>query len=508
MIFATYDTDRGRLAFHSDSYQGGPRYRSPSSTTIGTAVLTRYKDRLDANGRASGEYDVQETWRTMSYLVPHPGETRQAFEVRLSLAAYVNIVAPIVDAYVDAVTGPVSRDLGPLDQYLQRLDGEEQTWGEAIEEVARQAVIYGATAMLLDTPAENPATNRAEEERLGVGLRASTIPPTAWAWVELDDDGTLSEFAFVDQPLVVEGQTQTVSLWRYTRTTWEKHALAVRSSDSIAGLRKAIAPATCLDGGSLPRPGRVPVVFAYFRRVASSRAPAGSSLIADACDLARQVYNTLSWVEEIHRKTAFPFLAIPERAAGGQLDSGTRVQVGPDTALGYSADTGVPSWVQPSAESTRELRDHALFVVGLALRTTGLEVTADQGAPSQSGVALKIRSRDFDARCVKFARGMGKFERAALTLAAEMLGLAASPSVTYPRRFVLPDAAEDLARATLLLQSFGDRLGVDGVAEATRQALDAALSLDDDQLAALVAEVKAKAALPVEQPEPAATEAP
>lgn len=494
MIAATYDAERGRLAYHHDSYQGGERYRVPSSTTIGTCSLTRWVERQTDTG---SEWEEKVTDRYASYLVPHPGEPKTQFEVRLSLAAYVNVIAPIVDAYVDAVTGPVVRSLGQLEQYLRRLDGEEQGWAECMEECGRWAVVYGMVALLLDVPRENPASNRAEEEQMGVGLRASVVHPTAWAWVEVDDRG-VSEFAFVDQPYAADdvgAATQTVNLWRYTRETWEQHEVTVQTSQPIAKACKgAMSEETLRDGGALPRPGKVPVQFAYFRRNSSPRAPSGLSLISDACDLARQVYNTLSWIEEIHRKTAFPFLAIPERAAGGQLDAGTKIQVGPSTALGYNAETGAPSWVQPSAESTRELREHAVFLVGLALRTTGLEVTAEQGSPNQSGVALKIRSRDFDARCTKFARSMGTFERGALRLAAELLGLPGEKvEVTYPKRFVLPDSAEDLARAVMFVQTFGDSLGVEGAAAVMRQALDAALALDDRQLSALVEEYRQKA---------------
>ena len=497
-ILATYDAERGRLAYYHDSYEGGSRYRAPSSTTIGTASLTRYRDRLDSEGRRTGDHDEVVTERYRSYLVPHPGETKAAFEVRLSLAAYVNVIAPIVDAYADAVAGPVTRDLGMLEQYLRRLDGDAQTWAEMVEEVSRWAVVYGMCAVVLDAPAANPAANRADEERLGVGLRASVVVPTAWAWVSVGDDG-VDEFAYVDQAYTAESVgavSQSATLWRYTRTTWERHRVTVSLSEAGAfgKVRGSLGAETVIESGKLANPGRVPVAFAYFRRT-SSRAPEGVSLVADACDLARQVYNTLSWVEEIHRKTAFPFLAIPERAAGGQLDPATKIQVGPSTALGFSSETGAPSWVQPSAESTRELRDHAVFLVALALRTTGLEVTADQSAPTQSGVALKIRSRDFDARCVKFAKSMGAFERAALEIAGRILGLdPAQASITYPRRFVLPDSAEDLARCVVLLQTFRDELGPEGFAATVRQALDAALALNDTELARLVDEVRERVA--------------
>ena len=52
-------------------------------------------------------------------------------------------------------------------------------------------------------------------------------------------------------------------------------------------------------------------------------------------------------------------------------------------------------------------------------------------------------------------------------------------------RYVVADPAEMLAAVMLLEQSFGARLGPEGVREMVRQALDAALSLDEAQLARL-----------------------
>lgn len=498
MIVATYDFERGRLAFYNDSFWGGDRYRVPSSPTMGRADLTQWRPRVDENGRETGDFDEIVLRRCQSYLVPHPGEQWRAFQVRVNLASYVNLVQPIVDAYVDAVTGPTTRDLGQLDRYLSSLDGRGRAWSDHVEEVARWCAVYGFCATVIDAPKDNPSTSLADEEARGVGLRASLVHPTAFAWLALDDDGELEEFAFVDAPyLPRDSGTQRVRFWVYTRTAWALYEQEVVVSAGFGAVRAMLADLIPVRVGALPPgvAGRVPVVFAYFRQDTSSSTPRGVPLVGDACDLGRQIYNTLSNVEEIHRKTAFPFLAIPEKAQGGQLEPSTRVQVGPDTALGYASDTGVPQWVQPSAESTKELREHAVFLAQLALRTTGLEVSSNDTSPDASGEALKVRSRDFDSRCSRFARSLAAFEREALALAAQILGISVEPQVTYPKRFTLPSPADDLARAILLVQTFGEKLGPVGTTAATKAALDAALSLSDDQLGAIMADVRASQGL-------------
>ncbi|MBL0219650.1 MAG: hypothetical protein IPQ07_38020 [Myxococcales bacterium] len=485
-MISTFDTERGRLAFAFDSFWGGDKYRCPSSPTMGRGALTRWIPRRDAEGKETGNFDEQVVLHFESYLVPHPGEPLAAFRTRMALAGYVNICQPIVDAYVDAVTSPVKRDLGKLDRYLSSLDGRGRTWADHMEEVARWSAVYGFCATVLDVPAENPSTSLADEEARGVGLRATLVHPTSFAWIDVDPDGDVCEFAYADTPyLPDETGKALVRFWVYTREAWALYETQIMVTAGFGAIRSELAGLTPVRHGALPAAlvGRVPVVFSYFRQQTASRVPCGVPLIGDAIDLARQIYNELSWIEEIHRKTAFPFLAVPERSQGGELDPSTQVKLGPDSAFGYPSETGAPSWVQPSAESTRELRDHALFLAMLALRTTGLEVSGNDTSPDASGEALKVRSRDFDTRCSRFARALASFEREALSLAATILSMPGeATSVTYPKRFTLPSPADDLARAILLVQTFGEKIGPDGVIAATKAALDAALSLSDDQL--------------------------
>ena len=505
MSTGTYDAHRDHYRYLADSYWGGERYRTPSATTIGTARLTTWVQRRDENGRYLDEWDARTIGQFLTYLVPHPGEASDAFRARMSLAAYVNVIAPIVDAYVDAATADVSRDLDVLGPYVESLDGQGRQWGELVEEVARWAAVYGWCGAIIEPPPVNDAATRAEERARGIGLRASVVHPPSIAWVEVDRDGAVQELAFVDQPYLARESSsgvQVVQLYRYTPGLWERHEVRLADGDTLLSLRGDLAPGTLRASGSTGTAG-VPVVFAYFRRDTSTPMPQGISLVADAADLARQMYNSLSWIHEIHAATAFPFLAVPEPAAGGALDPGTARKIGPRHAFGYQSTAGAPQWVQPSADSTRELRDHVAFLMAAALRTTGLEVSAGDGPADASGTALKIRSRDFEARCKRFAEGLRRFEVRALRLAAEIMGLAEPAPPVYPRRYTLPEPSADLGRAALVVQALGDSLGPEGRAEVTRAVLDAGLDLSDERVRELVEEVRAMgAASLVEAPPP------
>lgn len=510
---ALYDDLRPFGLFLSDSYRGGVYYRWPSSAALGTAHVTAWSlasvPGEDGTDRQVIVESLARTYRT--YLVAHPGETASDFEARQHLAVYVNLVAPVVDAYVGAVTGHVQRDLGTLGTYLGNLNGRGRRWAQVVREAAQWAAVYGWCATVVDAPRANPARSRAEEEALGVGPRCIVVQPTAVAWIDVDSDGEVVEFAYVDQPLVARDVTasrQPVRLWIWNREGWEVREGEISTTQALGAQRASLQPALGPDGQPLRGPlpaslaGRVPVTFCYYREDTSSRWPLGISLVGDAALTCRQIYNELSNVESIHRHTAFPFLAVPVAQRGSPgLEPEVEMKLGPNAPLPYPAEGNPPQWVEHQHQSTKEIRDHVLFLFQLALRTTGLEVAADASAQVQSGEALRIRSRDFESRAADFAGNVQAWEAETLDLLARLVGDRSERALTYPRRYVLPDDQEGLARAVLLYQTLADSLGAEGIAAAVQQALSSALYLSDEQVAAVMAEVREKLA---PAPEPGA----
>jgi hypothetical protein len=491
---ATYDRQRDQWAFLWDSFWGGDRYRNPSSTQLGLARLNW------TTVSADGQRQPQ-ALRRPSYLVPHPGESDVEFDARLALAAHVNLVATIVKAYAEGCTSRVQRATGALPaEVLDDANRRGSSWAEVAEEAARWAGLYSMVFAVVDAPKASGARTVAEEAATGARPYVLLVHPPAVAWLRATPEGRLVEFAYTDAPYVPDTSTTAAALDREVRVRVWRAAMGddaggwrllrgrARFDASLAAQASNLEE---IDGGPLPDAlgGEIPVEPLFYERDTSTPVPMGTSVAADAADLARLIYNTLSWVSEIHRKAAFPFLAIPMASTGGQLDAQTAIAVGPSKGLGYNATAGAPSWVAPSSESPRELREHAVFLFQLALRVAGLEVAADQSAQVQSGEALRLRSRDFEARAARFARNLQRWELRVLRLLAAFAGV--SPDgieVAYPKRFTLPDLKEDLDRALALLAA-PIEIGATLKREAIKQAADAALSLTDEQLAAGLAEI-------------------
>ncbi len=509
---ATFDAQRGVHMFLSDAYYGGERWRSPRASTISTTCLVSYA----ATRTESGDEVIQEVrgQSFASYLVPFVGESETTFARRRALAVYVNLVQPIVDAYTDSVTGSVTRDLGAVGDALKRLDGRGLSYEQLVTETARWSAVHGCMAVIVDAPRDNPATTRAQEQELGIGLRAIMVPPESWAWCVYDDDtNELVEFAYVDPPRVepeVSAATRVVHLWVWDREGWRRVRASVPMTTQAGQYpRDAITrDGKVLREGKLPPnvAGRVPVVFAYFRPVLFTGIPEGVSLVGDVAHAGRQIYQLLSWAEDTLRRAGFSFLQVPTKETSGTLSPQQRVRLGPEDAMGVPADGGTASWVTHPSEPTTELRNHIIFLIMLAYRAAGLEVQADQSAQAQSGSALKVRSRDFEGRALQFATSMAAFEQEFLDIAAMYLGTTNGATVTYPARFTMPDLSEELDKAIALVASLGEQLGPLGVEAAVRQAVSAAMSLSDADLTAVMKEVRALLTKPKAPPTPPPTQ--
>lgn len=495
----TYDAVREHWRYLRDAYLGGRYWATPSATTLGSTALTWQT--LDSEDNRP----VFAHASRVSYLVAHEGESDARYDVRRALANYVNIVSPVVKAYAEGVTSRVTRATESLDAYLEDVDRRGSAWGEVAESAAAWACVYGMVATVVDAPnVDTRALTEAQRIEAGIAPYVVTVHPPAWAWVECED-GRVVEFAYVSTPYRSDLSTTNeadveLRVWRADRVIdgalvaggWDVRSgnVKLRAGDSLAA---SVSGLSVVSSGPLPPAlrGEIPVTFVAYERDQSSDCPMGISLVADTADASRVIFNALSWAMEVNRLAAFPFLSIPLKSTGGALDQSTAAKIGPGQALGFDSGAGSPQWVEPSGTSQRELREHCVFTFQWAMRCAGLELAADSSAQVQSGEALRIRSRDFESRALRFARNMQRWETATLKLFARMAGADESAiAVTYPKRITMADPAEDLARALTMLAAPVE-VGPKARAMLVRQALDATLSLSDAELSERYAELEA-----------------
>ena len=495
----TYDAVREHWRYLRDAHLGGRHWATPSATTLGSTLLS-WQTGIDE----SGQPICSRSTRT-SYLVAHEGESDRRYDARRAIANYVNIVGPVVKAYSEGVTARVTRTVDVLAPFAEDMDRRGSTWGEIAESAAQWACVYGVVATVVDTPRRD-VTGMSEAQRAAekIAPYVVTVHPPAWAWVECED-GRVVEFAYVSTPfrsdLSTSGTAEVeLRVWRADRKIngarvaggWEvrQGGIAFSSKATLAESAKGLK---IVDSGELPAVlgGEIPVTFAFYDRDQASDCPMGISLIADTADAARVIYNCLSWAMEVNALAAFPFLAVPMQDTGGKLDQSTAAKLGPAQGLGYSSGAGAPQWVEPSGTSQKELREHCVFTFQWAMRCAGLELAADSSAQVQSGEALRIRSRDFESRALRFARNMQRWEVATLRLYARMAGVDPEPiAVTYAKRITMSDPGEDLARALTVLAA-PIEIGPEARAMLVKVALDASIPMSDEELGAIYEQLRA-----------------
>lgn len=481
----TYDQTRDHWSFLRDAYLGGRYWRHPSALTLASSSLRWDSGAIDDSGRP-----IYGTGKAVSYLVPYDGESDDAFTKRCALASYTNIVAPVVKAYAEGVTNGITRDLTALDGFVDDVDRSGSTWGELAEQVATWAAIYGLVATIVDSPAVDvSAMSEAQRIERRIAPYVVTVHPSAWVIVECDE-GRVTTFAYVSTPYRSDLSSNAsadveVRVWRARTSSspggWEVRRGGVRLSSGVS-IGSQVDGLELVASGPLPAvlEGEIPVTFAYYERDPSSECPMGVSLVSDTADAARSIFNRKSWIDEIDRNAAFPFLAIPLESTGGGLDDSTQRKVGTTKAMGFNSSSGAPSWIEPSGNSQRVMREQIVFEFQWAMRCAGLELAADQSAQVQSGEALRIRSRDFESRARRFARNLQRWEVSTLRLLAAMAGRpGAETSVTYPKRITMPDPSEDLDRALRLLMAPVE-IGTIARREAVKLAADSVLSLNDE----------------------------
>lgn len=462
--------DRNRYIL--DFYKGGNNLLSPSSQQYGSTSLI--VKQLNQDG------DVSTSLRNIqSYLTPFDAESEGDFKRRQSRAFYFNIVAQVVNVYSDAVTSKVSRDFGALEPFVNHnVDYRESTWSEFVSQNAKFTALFGMTATYVDySPVEKDILSIQDLIDSDSGPKCILINPLQFAWVIVSAKGEVTEFAWYEN--VDESGTSSQKQVQIRVVNNEGWYVASGIVDTSNG-NKQKSEFNIVDSGKHPTSllGKLPVVFNFYDRDYTCQYPAGKSLVNDLVDVAKAVYNYNSMAADIHKST-FPILTVPLARTGGVMPPKTELAVGSSNALPYDSETGTPSFISPSSDPARELREHISYIIRTAYQQLGLTLTLDSSAQIQSGEALKIRSREFESYASKFASNMLKFEAKVINLFKLFLGMDEKVTIIYPKAFSLPATKEDMENAQQVMNV--PFISNEGKVAALRQMMNVGLSLTEEE---------------------------
>ena len=479
MQIGTYQNIRGHLLFLKDSYRGGYNYTNPAESTLASVNL--YVNNISEDGTLSRV----SAGNFRSYLIPHEGESVSSFSSRIKIASYINLVQPVVSAYVDSVmTKKIERTFGKLENHMSdNVDFQGSSYEEFLKNVAIDACVEGWTFVFVDVNPEDPTK-----------IRYVLIDPTKVELIAVDDFGKIIDFAFVTQSEVANASAPAV----------QNITLVRINSDGIHTLRGNVNYEKGYDINKLEKVetielapglnGKLPIVTCFYQKDTSSIIPVGISLIETQAAIGREVYNLQSYAQDILRMH-FPQLTYPIKGSGGgggELTPEAARAMGTTVALTYDSETNPPNYINPSKDSTDALKAQSDWLIEKAMAAAYLDLNSSSGVNS-SGFALTIKSREFENAVKRFSSELSKFEKKLLQVSSEVLGISGDPGfvVRYPDKFSPNDIASALQTAKTVLDISKEyNIGTVAKQEALIFIVTNALGLSDEIAASVIKEIR------------------
>lgn len=428
---ARYDASRERIKFLQDSYYGGDCYKNPSTLILSHQTLT-YQELI----QSSGTLITKQGRSYNSYLIPHECESAESYSARLAIANYINLCEPVVSAYVDAATASIKRDFGKLkDKLTVPVDYKKTSYQNFIKNAAIEFAVSGF-AFTVVTVDEN------------ISPIYTLVDPTKVLYLITDDFGRITEFAFINQSEILNQAKPSVQ--NIVATLITKNNISIRSGeiDTSQGYRltdlKEEASYNLPDSLN----GELPIAIGFYKQNMKSIAPFGESLISTQADIGREVYNLESYVFEICGKT-FPQLIYP--VSTGQTMSTAEIQkaTGTSVALPYNSETNAPQYISPSKESIEALRMQIDAKIQEAYKAAKMD--PNQSQIPQSGVALRIKSKQFMDAITAFAEQIKAFEESLLLITCKLTGIKPNFNISVDSRFSSVDISEAIQNASTIL---------------------------------------------------------
>ena len=361
-----------------------------------------------------------------SYLIRHMRETSTKFNARVTLANYLNYMAPVVDSHVqplfrrDATRTGTSSSQPLWDAFQADADGSGQSLEDVMSEAASPAKRDGIHTLVVTAPPEKPGTvAEAIDKRPYIyGVHALDI-------VDLKRDKKRN-IVSVSHLETVEGEKDPV-IRTITSTGWavQRDSGDVIESGAFATPYKTapvveLSPGLMVRGHMLPRSEFV--------------------AIARCC---HRLFNLCSELDEIIRNQTFSVLTYPAK----EVDDLT---LGTNNVLGYDPEYKMePAFIAPPdgpAKIVMEQFDRLvreIYRMSLLTHQTGsTSKTGTQNLPS--GLALKIDRESLDTALSEFATVLEKAETEIANIWAWWTGETITYEVAYPRDFTLQDMAAEL----------------------------------------------------------------
>ena len=375
-----------------------------------------------------------------SYLKRLPGETNadpargDTFVARRNCAAHDPISWRIIGTYVDTVfrqtmdRAAVRDVLG--DEVADNVDAQGTSSEDWLAAAYGQGLAQGWMIGVVDMqPSTGDYPSMAHQEAAAGRPYAQIILPSR-VWGLLRDDRGQVVWALIHET-------------QYTWRAWTS------TGTMVYGEKGAVVQPFQPHGFS-----RVPmeVFVAKDPRDDDPDAPPGESAIQEISLLELQILQHLSLLDDVMRKTNFPFLHVAREAigAGGPEQNQT---LGADFMFLTEADC---KWIAPPIDCVAGGREYIEWLEGLAYKIGGVHRRSMDSVEAHSGLALDWENAPIYATIQRWARRLRDWEIRMWHLMAEALGRDGSAiDVIYPDDFSTRPIEQDISQATDITSIYG-----------------------------------------------------
>lgn len=375
-----------------------------------------------------------------SYLRRLPGETNyrrhdaaDAWDERRNAAAHDPVASRIIWVYVDTLfrqqidRSAVKSVLGPA--IMADVDGSGTDAGDWLPYAYAHGLAQGWVLGLVDAPVSPfEPVSRAHQEALGARPYLQLVLPSRVWQLERDSMG------HIVKAVIREAENR----WR----VWDEEFSQTIGADGDP------------TGPKIPHNfGRVPIepFIANDPDPDDLTAPLGESAMAATALVDLQILQHLSLLDDVLRKTGFPFLHISRDSFGGEPAADQTL--GADFILALDANV---DWKAPDAACATALWDHIERLESMAYKIGGVHRRSQDSVEAHSGLALDYEASPIYATVQRWARRLRDWETRLWRLMATAAGLPSEDiGVVYPDDFTLRPVQADLVQAADMSAIYG-----------------------------------------------------
>lgn len=356
-------------------------------------------------------------FETGDYIEQYKREVDEKYQSRKKSAVYVNLFAQKIARYIGYLYRRPPARSTKSDLIRLIFDDADKMGNSAdvfFSGFAAEAKVRGAGLLLVDMPADVPATLASQKEQRAVPYFVA-IRPEAITDYRLDRFGNFVYIRYsdtIDESTPGEKETRGV-IRHYDTEGWK----VIDGEDVIESGEHGLGVCPVI---SFSEKGIFPSI-GEFTQVAG---------------LAKRHYNLKSELDEILRSQTFSLLTMQ-----GEPPAKDEMKLSTDNAIFYPPEMDRPDFIAPPAAPATVYQSEIESVESSINQVT---YDIDTTKSAESGIALQIKFQGLNGSLSNFAMRLEDLESRAFDIACKYLGIDNDVMISYPREFHVLDVPKEI----------------------------------------------------------------